>query len=117
MCILDLIPTLLSLSSVQVHYSAFTSSLEQISAYLSRYRTRLSPSHVLHLKRLTTFLSAIKEFGAKWQEQRQRSPENQQEVLTIVELIHHLGRHVEGINLLEIGNYLRSSKVSTICFR
>jgi hypothetical protein len=38
------------------------------------------------------------------------------EVITVGELMSRLGRKVEGVNLLEINTYLRSSKVYWLSF-
>ena len=106
----DLISTLLSLSTVRLPFSTLTVSLEQVSGYLARFHSRLLPVHVIHLKRLITFISAIKPYASQWEEQAQQSAKLQQ-VLTAAELMHQLGRQVEGINFHDIVNYLQRSKV------
>lgn len=112
---LDLIPTLLSLSSVHLPGTTLSISLQQLSIYYSRFRTRLSTAHGLHLKRLVAVLKELQSYGTQWMMERKAQPSGQQirqEVVTPGELFQRLGRKVEGINLLDINQYLRSSKVN-----
>lgn len=115
MAVTDLISTLLSLSTVRLPFQTLSTSLDQVSIYLSKFRARLTAVHALHLKRLVTFLDALKRCATEWKEQRiEKGPKNSPEralVLTVPDLVHKLGRRVEGVNLLEIELYLRSSKV------
>jgi hypothetical protein len=86
--------------------------------YLSKFRTRLSATHALLLKRLVAFLNALKTFSLEWKEgvikKGSANPMERIEVMSVVDLISKLGRKVEGVNLLEIEAYLRSSKVGTL---
>jgi chromosome transmission fidelity protein 1 len=78
----------------------------------------LSSNHALHLKRLIVFLEAFKKYLAEWLEAKQSKKclDGEVEVMTVVELMQRLGRKAEGINMLEIEAYLRSSKVVVISF-
>ena len=111
----DLIPTLLSLSTIRLSYGMLATSLQQLATYISRFRTRLSGKHLVHLKRLLVFLDALKKYVIEWKEAKVAKPgsddQNTVEVMTIPEFMDHLGRKASGINLLEIENYLKTSKV------
>lgn len=101
-------------------------SLSQLSVYLSKFKNRLSTEHSLHLRRLVGFLEALAKYTEEWKAQKTRTPAgissvkqpvaaaNQAttEVMTSGELMTRLGRKVEGINMLEVEKYLRSSRVS-----
>ena len=111
----DLIPTLLSLSTTRLSYGMLATSLQQLAAYISRFRTRLSGKHLVHLKRLLVFLDALKKYAMEWREDKVvklgSDNHNTVEVMTIPEFMAHLGRKASGINLLEIEKYLKTSKV------
>ena len=110
---LDLISTILSLSTTRLPFHTLDTSLFQVSIYLSKFRTRLSANHVLHLKRLITFLEAFKRYSTDWLEaaKGKKQLDGRVEVMTVAELMQRLGRRAESINMLEIESYLRSSKV------
>jgi chromosome transmission fidelity protein 1 len=78
--------------------------LEQLSAYVSRFKNRLASKHVLHLKRLYRLLHTLKELLSNCQQQ------NTTEVMTVDGLLSRLGGKLEEINFLEIQTYLRKSK-------
>lgn len=107
----DLIPTLLSLSTTKLPFSTLATSLQQVSIYVSKFRKRLSPVNGLHLKRLVTYLDALKKYALEWKEQCKDKP-MKTEVMSVLDLSARLGRRVTGINLLEIEAYLKKSKVS-----
>lgn len=65
---------------------------------------------MLHLKRLVVFLDSLKKYLEQWKEAREQEKEKS-EVITVAQLIERMGRKVSGINLLEIGSYLKRSKV------
>jgi chromosome transmission fidelity protein 1 len=106
----DLIPTLLSLSTAYLPYSTLTTSLQQVLVYVSRFKTRLSPANMLHLKRLVVFLDALKKYVGEWKDVRVKEKEKT-EVMTVAQLTERMGKKVAGINLLEIESYLKRSKV------
>ncbi|KAM6494135.1 Helicase C-terminal domain containing protein [Amanita muscaria] len=109
----NLIPTLLSLSATRLSYATLTVSLQQLGTYISRFRTRLSGIHLVHLKRLLVFLDALKKYVLEWKESRTSGDnQNAMEVMTIPKFMDHLGRKASGINLLEIEKYLKTSKVA-----
>lgn len=124
---IDLVSTLLSLSTSQLPLKTLTTSLNQLSIYLNKFRNRLSAEHSLHLKRLVSLLDALSRYADEWKASRSASASidgeksgqgsgtsSNIEVITSGELMARLGRKVEGINLLEIESYLKKSKVS-IC--
>ncbi|OJA14751.1 hypothetical protein AZE42_03180 [Rhizopogon vesiculosus] len=110
----NLIPTLLSLSSVRLTSNLLLTSLKQVSVYYQKFRNRLSATHALHLKRLTNFLDAFRKVTMEWMTERSKAKSTRQdtEVMTVSDFIHMLGRKVEGINLLEIETYLKRSKIA-----
>lgn len=109
----DLIPTLLSLSTTRLPFHILQTSLSQVAIYLSKFRTRLSANHALHLRRLVIFLDALKKYAMEWLENKKndKNSKDRVEVMTVGELMQRLGRKAEGINMLEVEEYLRSSKV------
>lgn len=89
--------------------------MDQISTYLSKFRLRLSSRHMLHLARLHTFLKAFMAFVIKWRSQQKLSNEQYAVVMTVGEVMQALGQNIDAVNLLEIYEYLRSSKVMLVC--
>jgi chromosome transmission fidelity protein 1 len=112
---LDLISTLLSLSAVRLPLQTLTTSLDQVSIYLSKFQTRLTPAHALHLKRLVTFLDALRTYAQEWNELRKKKGTERMQIFMVPDLVQRLGRRVEGVNFLEIELYLRTSKVLGFC--
>ncbi|KAG2145902.1 DNA repair helicase [Suillus clintonianus] len=110
----NLIPTLLSLSSVRLTSNLLSTSLKQVSVYYQKFRNRLSATHALHLKRLLGFLDAFQRVAMDWMAEKFNAKSKRQdtEVITVPDFIHRLGRKVEGINLLEIESYLKRSKIA-----
>lgn len=143
MCHTDLISTLLSLSTTRLPLRTLSTARQQLSVYISRFRTRLSTNHALHLKRLIGLLDALQRYADEWRQGQEGGPAAQPghlggdrpaeplprekgfpqsggsgktrgqgvEVMTPGELLRRLGRKSEGVNLLEVEAYLRSSKV------
>ena len=108
----DLIPTLLSLSTIRLPFKILDVSLQQVCAYVSKFRTRLSTINMNHLKRLVVFLDALKKFMVQWKEAKCAAEKTEKvEVITVAGLLEQLGRKAAGINLLEVERYLKESKV------
>ncbi|KAI0300192.1 helicase C-terminal domain-containing protein [Russula brevipes] len=84
----NLISSLLALSTVTLPLGTLSLCLEQLTAYISRFKNRLASKHVLHLKRLYRLLHTLN-------------------------LLSKLGGKLEEINFLEIQNYLGKSKMGT----
>ena len=101
----DLISSLLALSTVTLPLGTLNVCLEQLTAYISRFKNRLASKHVLHLKRLYRLLHTLKGLLSNWQQH------NSTAVMTVDGLLSKLGGKLEEINFLEIQNYLRKSKV------
>lgn len=120
---LDLISTLLSLSTTHLPLRTLSTAHHQLSLYFTRFKTRLATAHALHLKRLIGLLEGLIKFAEQWRDgQGQKTgnanisvkgPEsaNKTEVMTVGELTDRIGRKFEGVNLLEVEKYLRDSKV------
>ncbi|KIM88996.1 hypothetical protein PILCRDRAFT_812883 [Piloderma croceum F 1598] len=110
----NLISTILSLATTRVPFHTLDTSLSQVSIYLTKFRTRLSANHVLHLKRLITFLEALKRYSTEWLEAAKGKKQlgGGVEVMTVAELMQRVGRKAESINMLEIESYVRSSKIA-----
>ncbi|KAK0441552.1 helicase C-terminal domain-containing protein [Armillaria borealis] len=107
----NLIPTLLALSTHKLSLSTLETSYKQVCIYVSKFRNRLSPVNLLHLKRLVAFLDALTNYTLSWKEDDVRH--NQKvDMLSVSELLGRLGNKVAGINLLEITGYLTTSKVA-----
>lgn len=118
---IDLIPTLLSLSTVKLSYSALALSLQQVCAYVQRFRNRLSSINMLHLKRLVVFLDALKKAVTDWKTEKlaavgSKAQIDKAEVMTMVDFTAKLGKKASSINLLEIEGYLKKSKVCNCAF-
>lgn len=110
----DLISSILTLSTITMTYQHLNDSLNQISAYLSKFRLRLSSHHALHLVRLKAFMKAFIAFIHDWRLQRKLSSERYTVVMTVHEIMHTLGQNMDAVNLLEIHKYLRTSKVTIL---
>lgn len=102
----NLISSLLSLSTVTLPLRTLEICLEQLTAYISRFKNRLTSKHVLHLKRLYRLLHTLRGLFSN---QQQRGTA---EVMTVDGLLSRLGGKLEEINFLEIQNYLRKSKLA-----
>ncbi|KAI0279235.1 helicase C-terminal domain-containing protein [Russula aff. rugulosa BPL654] len=77
----NLISSLLALSTVTLPLGTLNVCLEQLTAYISRFKNRLASKHVLHLKRLYRLLHTLKGLLSNWQEQ------NSNEVMTLARKI------------------------------
>ncbi|KAN0087763.1 Helicase C-terminal domain containing protein [Tylopilus felleus] len=111
----NLIPTLLSLSSVRVTSHILSTSLNQVMTYYEKFRTRLSAQHSLHLKRLISYMEAIQKITDEWKATKSEAGSTadvRTEVFTIPNIVEKLGRKAAGINLLEIEAYLKKSKIA-----
>ncbi|KAJ3917495.1 helicase C-terminal domain-containing protein [Lentinula edodes] len=109
----NLIPTLLSLSTVHLSLPLLQTALYQVTTYVTRFRNKLNPANLVQLKRLLAFLDALARYSGEWRDMRQKSQQLEvQEVLTPAELIERMGRKVLGLNMLEIVNYLKKSKIA-----
>jgi chromosome transmission fidelity protein 1 len=75
---------------------------------LTKFSNRLTPSNLIHLKRLTIFLTALNGYCAEWKSMDQKE---KVEVLTVSDLMLKLEHAVKDVNLLEIELYLRNSQV------
>ncbi|KIK59311.1 hypothetical protein GYMLUDRAFT_1004719 [Collybiopsis luxurians FD-317 M1] len=113
----NLISTLLSLSTVHLSLALLQTALHQVTTYVTKFRNRLNPANLVQLKRLLTFLDALAKYMEEWREQRPKShagklAQESQEVLTPAELLECLGRKVVGVNMLEVVEYLKKSKIA-----
>ncbi|KZT72447.1 DNA repair helicase [Daedalea quercina L-15889] len=110
----NLISTLLSLSTTRLPVRTLSAARQQLSVYLSRFRTRLSTNHALHLTRLMGLLDALQRYADEWRKAQGEALDKGQgvEVMTPGELLQRLGRKSESVNLLEVENYLRSSRIA-----
>ncbi|KAI0057841.1 DNA repair helicase [Artomyces pyxidatus] len=102
----NLLSTLLSLSTVTLPLRTLELCLAQLSAYMSRFKNRLSSKHSLHLNRLLRLLETLRSAMLDWRKQ------GLAEVTTVDDVLLKLGRKLEGINVLEIQSYLRRSKLA-----
>ncbi|OBZ69839.1 ATP-dependent RNA helicase CHL1 [Grifola frondosa] len=105
----NLISTLLSLSTTRLPLRTLSTARHQLSIYLGRFCTRLTTTHALHLKRLTGLLDALSRYAEEWQAQMSNAMKDGK---THGAGVERLGRKTEGVNLLEVESYLRSSKIA-----
>lgn len=88
------------------------SAIDQLQMYINRFYKRLSAMHVLHLKRISLFLSAISQHVVALENTPVKTTRfDIEEIGTVSDFVDKLGTRVNGINLLELGEYLRSNKV------
>ncbi|KAF9257517.1 DNA repair helicase [Marasmius fiardii PR-910] len=107
----NLISTLLSLSTNRLTLRTLRIALSQVGVYVAKFRNRLSPQNLLHLKKLATFLDSLKKFMVDWQQHAISHP-SKAEVLTGTEFLERLGSRVIGLNTLAIEKYLKTSKIA-----
>ncbi|PIL32767.1 hypothetical protein GSI_04884 [Ganoderma sinense ZZ0214-1] len=113
----NLISTLLSLSTTRLPLRTLAAARHQLAIYLARFRTRLSTTHALHLRRLANVLDALAKFAEEWREaqarpnpgaeKRQGQGQGQGKGAGV-----EVGEEGGGVNLLEIEKYLRESKIA-----
>ncbi|KAJ7069950.1 helicase C-terminal domain-containing protein [Mycena amicta] len=108
----NLIPTLLSLSTSRLSLSLLTLSISQVSIYINKFRTRLSPYNLIRLTWLLLYLEALKKFVEEWRDARTKESKSREDVLTVAELQEKLGHQASSINLLDVERYLRASKIA-----
>jgi chromosome transmission fidelity protein 1 len=81
---------------------------KQLLGYFERFRTKLKTVHMVHLKRLILFLRALEsDMSAQLKEASQAK----EKVLSVTTFVEAMGSKVNGINFLEINDYLLKSKV------
>ncbi|KIO20299.1 hypothetical protein M407DRAFT_30032, partial [Tulasnella calospora MUT 4182] len=108
----DLIDTILSIHTVPLSSSTLRASLSQLKIYLAKFRSRFSPKNALHLRRLVMMLTAIDKFCS---DRASKSPDGRstnEEMLGVQEFVSALGSQVQEINLLEVDQYLRESRIA-----
>ncbi|KAL5524487.1 CHL1 [Sanghuangporus sanghuang] len=101
----NLIDALLQLHTIELSVSMLQAAIEQLTAYLSRFRTRLNSTNSVQLKRLILFLLALHQFV----ESRSAAHNS---VTSVSEFVESLGNKVNGINLHELQSYLTTSKIA-----
>lgn len=75
----------------------------------------LTPQHSLHLRRLVEFLVALDKYCDEFvlQASTQKTNTSNNEIaMPPGDLVSTLGKKIQGVNLLEIEAYLRSSKIA-----
>lgn len=97
--------TLLSLSTVSLPLTVLDPSLDQLEAYVNRFKTRLSPVNLLTLKRLAVFLVALRASLV------QAKP-GTSEVTDVSSFTTRLGPKAASINLLDIVTHLKKTKLA-----
>ncbi|KAL4259654.1 ATP-dependent helicase Rad3/Chl1-like protein [Pleurotus pulmonarius] len=112
----NLISTLLSITSARLTSRALGAAFAQVCHYVAKFRTRLLAFHMLHLKRLVTFMKALKEYLVEWAKSpagaSQPHAKTRTEAMTSAHLLQRIGKSVAGFNFLEIESYLRKSKIA-----
>jgi chromosome transmission fidelity protein 1 len=112
----DLIDTILSIHTISLSSTTISTCITQLKIYHTRFKTRLTAAHAIHLKRLAAVLVALSNVCSDHLEtaKKDKKPNGKTEehIMTTTEFASKLGMKVEGINLLEIEKYLRSSRVA-----
>ncbi|KZT56338.1 DNA repair helicase [Calocera cornea HHB12733] len=103
----NLIDTVLGIHSLTLSTTTLQSCLGQLAIYVSKFRKRLASKHLVHLKRLFAFLTALEKFCLELQ-----ASGKAEEMMTAAGVVQALGQKVEAINLLEIEQYLKDSKIA-----
>lgn len=80
---------------------------------MSKFRNRLAPDNILHLKRLVAFLDALKKYLLTWKEGDARKTQKV-EIMSVAELVGRLGTKAASINLLDVSKYMKKSKVTIL---
>ncbi|KLO06962.1 DNA repair helicase [Schizopora paradoxa] len=119
--------TLLSLHTVELTVASIKASTRAAEGYLSRFKTRLGATHALHLKRFVRFLREVEGFvkgrecdsnqrpsgsNVKGKETAKTNAQPESNVMMAPAFLEEVGRAVDGINFLELRNYLQSSKAA-----
>ncbi|VDB84636.1 unnamed protein product [Peniophora sp. CBMAI 1063] len=102
----NLTAALLQLSSVSVPLRTLELCIEQLGNYLKKFRNRLASRHRLHLDRLHKLMEGIRKIMLKWKQLELP------EVATVQDVISRFDRNLDGVNVLEIETYLKSSKIA-----
>ncbi|KAH7103380.1 DNA repair helicase [Auriculariales sp. MPI-PUGE-AT-0066] len=109
----NLIDTLLSIHSMTLSLQTVRDSLEQLRAYHDRFKGRLAGRHLVQLRRLTNVVAAVEKFCIEQGKAMIKPNAGEQSKMWAVQDVEAaLGRAAEGINLLEVNAYLRSSKLA-----
>ncbi|KAG8944165.1 ATP-dependent DNA helicase chl1 [Tulasnella sp. 424] len=108
----NLIDTILSIHTVPLSSSTLRASLSQLKIYLAKFRSRFSPKNALHLRRLVLVLTAIDKFCTDWPSKNHSKGPANEEMLGVQEFVSALGSQVQEINLLEVDQYLRESRIA-----
>ena len=105
----------MQLHAVDLSIGALQESFRLSNYYLDRFRNRLNAVHLLHLKRFVTFLKTLGQFADQYgRDETTSQPRNTPDVpdvLSVSTLMERLGPKVDGLNLLELKSYLKTSKV------
>ncbi|KAG9029470.1 ATP-dependent DNA helicase chl1, partial [Tulasnella sp. UAMH 9824] len=108
----NLIDTILSIHTVPLSSTTLRASLSQLKIYLAKFRSRFSPKNALHLRRLVLVLTAIDKFCSDRASKSQDNRSTNEEMLGVQEFVCALGSQVQEINLLEVDQYLRESRIA-----
>ncbi|KAG9003121.1 ATP-dependent DNA helicase chl1 [Tulasnella sp. 427] len=109
----NLIDTILSIHTVPLSSSTLRASLSQLKIYLAKFRSRFSPKNALHLRRLVLVLTAIEKFCSEWTSKHDNGKTStNEEMLKVEDFVSALGSQVQEINLLEVDQYLRESRIA-----
>ena len=108
----NLIDTLLSIHSVSLSLSTIRDSLEQLRGYHARFKARLKGRHLLQLRFLINVVAALEKFCLAQLAAAQPGSGEQSKMWTVRDVEAALGRGADGVNMLEINAYLRTSKLA-----
>ncbi|KAF8333493.1 DNA repair helicase [Cantharellus anzutake] len=124
----NLIDTVLSINSHVLSSRTLQLALAQLKAYHTKFKNRLSPRNALSIKRVVMFIAALDGFCKSMASDENESgstprksdgaiaagnPESSDTtMMTVGELVSRLNTRIDGLNLLEMVQYLRDSKLA-----
>ena len=115
---IDLIDSILQMYSVKLSLSEINTASNQLKGYLNRFRTVLKSAHALNLKRLILFIGSLAAYVTDMKPPKNRGdnnitkPSDLIHSISVTAFVEKLSDSINGVNLVELKNYLASSKVN-----
>ena len=103
----DLIDTLLSIHSTTLTSPQLGSAVSQLQQYFHRFRNRLKPAHTLWIRQTLTVLQGLVRVCGEIALAKGKT-----EILGANALMDRLGGGSDQVNLMELVNYLKESKLA-----
>ena len=115
---IDVIDSILQMYSVKLSLSEINTASNQLRGYLNRFRTVLKSAHALNLKRLILFIGSLSAYLTETKPPKNRGdnnitkPSDLIHSISVTAFVEKLSDSINGVNLVELKNYLASSKVN-----